>query len=57
MHTITMVYCVMMTISLSSIIQTSFIIYLWSRLLYNDTKLITYDMPVATPSAPIYKED
>lgn len=52
-----MVYCVMMTISLSSIIQTSFIIYLWSRLLYNDTKLITYDMPVATPSAPIYKED
>lgn len=47
----------MITVSLSSIIQTSFIVYLWSRLLYNDTKLLGWtEMPTALPSAPLYKE-
>lgn len=46
----------MITMSISSIIQSAFLIYLWSKLLYNDTKLIAYEpMPIALPSAPELK--
>jgi len=53
-----MVYSVMITFSLSSIMQTGFILYLWTRLLYQDHKLIAYEpMPIAIASAPELKID
>ncbi len=48
-----MVYTIMLTFSLSSIVQTGFILYLWSRLIYQDN-LIGYEPPpIAYASAPI----
>ncbi len=47
-------YSILITISFSSIIQSAFIIYLWSRV-YNDLPLIKYDVPTAYPSAPTLK--
>lgn len=42
-------YTVLLTISFFDVIQTGFVIYLWSKLYY-DTPLITYAEPI--PSAP-----
>lgn len=51
-------YSILITISFSSIIQSAFIIYLWSKL-YNDTPLLKYstDIPYACASAPVLKLD
>lgn len=49
-----MVYSILVTFSLSGLVQTGFIIYLWSRLIYHDNKLITYETPpIAYASAPV----
>jgi hypothetical protein len=48
-----MVYSILITFSLTNLVQTGFIIYLWSRLIYQD-KLITYESPpIAYASAPV----
>lgn len=47
-------YSVLITFSFSSIIQSAFIIYLWSRL-YNDVPLIKYEVPTAYATAPTLK--
>mgnify|MGYP003655696137 CR=1 len=47
-------YSVLITFSFSSIIQSAFIIYLWSRL-YTDTPLIKYEVPTAYATAPELK--
>ena len=49
-----MVYSILITVSLSSVFQTGFIIYLWSKLYY-DTPLLTYEYPEAIASAPTLK--
>ena len=50
-------YSILITISFSSIIQSAFIIYLWSKL-YNDIPLLKYstDVPYAA-TAPVLKLD
>jgi len=47
-------YSILITFSFSSILQSAFIIYLWSKL-YNDTLLLKYDTPIAYASAPDLK--
>lgn len=47
-------YTVLLTINFSTIINTGFIIYLWSKLYY-DTPLLKYEIPEAYPSAPDLK--
>lgn len=47
-------YSVLITFSFSSIVQSAFIIYLWSRL-YNDTPLLKYEYATAYPTAPELK--
>jgi len=49
-----MVYSILITVSLSSVFQSAFIIYLWSKLYY-DTPLLTYEYPEAIASAPTLK--
>lgn len=44
-------YSILITFSISSVVQSAFILYLWSKLYY-DTPLLTYDMPMAIASAP-----
>lgn len=47
-------YSILITFSFSSIVQSAFIIYLWSKLYY-DTPLLTYEAPIAYASAPTLK--
>ena len=47
-------YAVLLTINFSTIINTGFIIYLWTKLYY-DTPLLKYEIPEAYPSAPELK--
>ena len=46
-----MVYAILITINLTSIINAGFIIFLWSKLYY-DTPLLKYEIPEAFPSSP-----
>jgi hypothetical protein len=47
-------YAVLLTINFSTIINTGFILYLWTKLYY-DTPLLKYEIPEAYPSAPELK--
>jgi len=47
-------YAVLLTINFSTLINSAFIIYLWSKLYY-DTPLLKYEIPEAYPSAPELK--
>jgi len=47
-------YSILITISFSSIVQSAFIIFLWSKLYY-DTPLLTYEPAVAYATAPTLK--
>lgn len=49
-----MAYAILFTINLSTLLNSAFIIYLWSRLYSNE--LIKYETPIAyatTPNAPL----
>ena len=53
-------YAILLTVSISSVIQSSFICYLWYKIMQdNPLGMLTHQMPIATiPSAPImYKSD
>ena len=48
-------YAILLTVNFSTIINTGFIMYLYYKLLYNDTPLLKYEIPEAYPSAPNLK--
>lgn len=53
-------YSILITVSISSVIQSSFICYLWWKIMRdNPLDMLTHQMPIATiPSAPLlYKSD
>ena len=52
-------YSILITVSISSVIQSSFICYLWWKIMRdNPLDMLTHQMPIATiPSAPLIKRN